>query len=130
MQLEEVYKLTLITEFGQFNAIVFTFVLCVSLLISKAVVMLAKFSSVEHEKGVNKCMSFLSGHSEMDIKKIQNSNELQVSGHNLLWGFKKALKFYYTPVKQEHTGNILDYNIWITIILAILLMIIVLFGGT
>ena len=129
MQLEGVYRMTLITEFGQFNTIVFTFALCISLLISKAIVVLAKLSAIEHKKEVDKCMSFLSGHSEMDIKKIQNSNELQTSHQNIVWSIKKALEFYYTPVKQEHTGNLLDYNIWLTIVLSIMLLIIILFGG-
>lgn len=43
----------------------------------------------------------------------------QVGGHDLFWGFKHELRWYFDSIREAHSGIINDYVLWIVTCLAI-----------
>lgn len=68
---------------------------------------LRSFGRGDCKKGTEQTQPFLSGNDEPD------TNILHVRASNLYWGYLESLKAYYAPLKKIHTGNIIDYLLWL-----------------
>ncbi|MBA5941839.1 MAG: hypothetical protein H0M93_00670 [Methanophagales archaeon] len=121
--------MTFVTEFGYWNAFAFAFAILVSLLISGALGEWAKRMAPEYRKGREEGKMFLSGEDESAVRELQATKELQVSCHNLFWGFREALRSYYTEAKKEHSGVLSQYTFWLIVVLAVVFLIVVIWGG-
>ncbi|MFP4608192.1 MAG: hypothetical protein ACLFNY_01260 [Candidatus Aenigmatarchaeota archaeon] len=78
---------------------------------------LYKMGNAGFQKTEHSGEPFISGNRPPgDLKKIH------VAGDNLFWGFRDALKRYYEPVIEGHTGILNDYMYWIVITLAVVLV--------
>jgi len=119
----------LVTEFGYWNAFAFTFAILVSILISGALGEWAKRMAPSYRKGREEGKMFLSGEDESAVRELQVTRELQVSAHNLFWGFREALRSYYRQAKEEHSGILSHYTFWLIVVLAVIFLIIVIGGG-
>ncbi len=96
------------------SPIVFIVVLLLNVLVAY---WLYSMGNPEYKKTKYSGDPFISGNrSPKDVKK------LHVAGDNLFWGFKKALKRYYDPLIDGHTGRLNDYMIWVVITLAVVLI--------
>lgn len=49
---------------------------------------------------------FISGNPELPRGRSH------FGGSNVYWGFVEALKRYYEPLKEAHTGDVTDYVAW------------------
>ena len=78
---------------------------------------LYKMGNAQYKKTQHKGELFISGNQPPeDIRSIH------VSGDNLFWGFTNALKNYFEPLIEGHTGRLNDYVYWIIITLAVVLI--------
>ncbi len=78
---------------------------------------LYKMGNPAYNKTEHSGEPFISGNRPPeDVRKIH------VAGDNLFWGFTDALKQYFGPLIEGHTGRLNDYMYWVVITLAVVLV--------
>ncbi len=75
----------------------------------------------DYQKGTEQVKPFLSGQPEVEKQHVRASN--------VYWGFLEALKGYYRPLVQSHTGLINDYTTWFLGVLVLVGVLILGMGG-
>jgi len=71
-----------------------------------------------YKKGTEQTKPFLAGMPELSKEAVT------VRADNVYWGFKEALKHYYRPMINSHSGVFNDYICWFVVVLAIVFIII------
>lgn len=69
-----------------------------------------------YKENTGQTKPFLSG------ERAPSAEEGRLKSDNLYWGFLSALKNYFHPLQQFHTGQINDYFGWLTVTLAVILV--------
>ncbi|MBS3816503.1 MAG: hydrogenase [Candidatus Thermoplasmatota archaeon] len=99
---------------GIWSPIVFILVI---ILASIVAYWLYRMGNSQYEKTEHSGDPFISGNRPPgDIRKIH------VGGDNLFWGLTKALKDYFDPLIEGHTGKLNDYMYWVVVTLAVVLV--------
>ena len=79
--------------------------------------LLYKMGNPQYKKTKRSGEPFISGNQPPeDIRSIH------VGGDNLFWGFIDALKNYFEPLIEGHTGRLNDYMYWVMVTLAVVLV--------
>ncbi|MEF8873068.1 MAG: hydrogenase [Candidatus Thermoplasmatota archaeon] len=99
---------------NMWSPVIFILVVLVNLAIAY---WLYRMGNPEYKKTEHSGEPFISGNRPPgDVKKIH------VAGDNLFWGFQDALKRYFEPLIEGHTGKLNDYMYWVVITLAVVLV--------
>ncbi|MBS3789366.1 MAG: hydrogenase [Candidatus Thermoplasmatota archaeon] len=99
---------------GIWSPIVFILVILITTLVAY---ILYEMGNPSYKRTKHKGEPFISGNRPpKDIRKIH------VPGDNLFWGFTEALKNYFEPLVEGHTGKLNDYMYWVVITLAVVLI--------
>lgn len=75
-----------------------------------------------YKKGTAQTQIFLAGEEPPEPEKRH------VRAHHMYWGFFQALKRYYEPTINAHTGIVNDYLIWFTSLAALTALIVFVAG--
>ncbi len=103
------------TGSGYWNAIVWVIMVLVT---GIAVLWIRNQGEDKYKKGTNQTKPFISGNPEV------SKEDSHVGASHIYWGFTEALKKYYRPLIESHTGNINDYSGWIVLVMAIIFIIV------
>jgi len=88
------------------------------LVIGSIVIYIRNKGEESYKKNTEQDKPFISGNPEV------SKEDSHVGASHIYWGFTEALKGYYKPLVEMHTGNINDYSSWIIIVTVIVLIII------
>ncbi|MEA3559013.1 MAG: proton-conducting transporter membrane subunit [Candidatus Thermoplasmatota archaeon] len=106
---------TMLTGQGGWNALMFLVVIIVTLIIALVIRMLGNKGTTPGGEGGK---PYLFGNpTEVDGKPIV------ISSSNLYWGFVRALKKYYDPMKKAHSGVINEYVFWFVATAGIVILV-------
>jgi hypothetical protein len=75
------------------------------------------FGTKKYKIDTEQTKPFISGNDESD------PNEIHIRASNLYWGYLETLKGYYEKMIGLHTGNVVDYLIWLFGVMALLILI-------
>ncbi len=103
------------TGSGFWSAIIWVIVV---LIIGSIVVYVRNKGEDSYKKDTEQVKPFISGHPE------ESKEGSHLSASHIYWGFTEALKGYYKPLIEMHTGNINDFSSWIITVTVIVLIII------
>ncbi|MDD3538877.1 MAG: hydrogenase [Atribacterota bacterium] len=103
------------TGSGYWQAIIWVII---TVIIGIGVLWLRNKGKEEYKKNTNQTKPFLSGNPEL------TKEDSHVGASHIYWGFTEALKHYYQPLVNIHTGNINDYSGWIVLVMAIIFIIV------
>lgn len=101
--------LTLVTESGSWNPIVWILSLMIILII---VIIIRSRGSKRYKHGTDQTKPFFSGNVAPD-ENIKSSN--------IYWGFFEAMKKYYKWLLRAHTGIVNDYIYSFVLLLVVIL---------
>ncbi|MFW3146490.1 MAG: proton-conducting transporter membrane subunit [Thermoplasmatota archaeon] len=114
---EPVRALTLLTGQGGWNAVMFLFVLLISLVIGLIVRSMGNKGTVPRGEGKK---PYLFGNpTEIDGRPIV------IPSSNVYWGFVRALKKYYDPMDRAHSGLINEYVFWFVATAGVVILVMV-----
>ena len=105
-------SLTLDTGAGFWTPVLLLLGLLVCIII---VLVIRAFGEKSYKRGTEQTKPFLSGNAE------GNKDNMHVRAGNIYWGFLEALKEYYKPTTEAHTGDVTDYLIWYVGVMAVVL---------
>ncbi len=103
------------TGSGFWNAIIW---LVIILVLGALVVYFRNKGEDSYKKRTEQDKPFISGNPEL------NKEDSHLSASHIYWGFTEALKDYYHPLIDFHTGNINDYTGWIIVVTVLVLIMV------
>jgi heme/copper-type cytochrome/quinol oxidase subunit 2 len=103
------------TGSGSWSAIIWVITV---LVIGVLVIYVRNKGEDSYKKNTEQDKPFISGNPEAS----KESSHLSAS--HIYWGFTEALKGYYKPLVEMHTGSINDYSCWIITVTVIVLIVI------
>lgn len=95
---------TLYSGSGAWNPLIWLITFILILLLA---FLIRSYGRSDYKKGTDQTQPFISGNHEPD------ENLIHVRASNLYWGYLEALKSYYKRVTKIHTGNVVDYILWL-----------------
>ena len=104
------------TGSGFWNPVIWVVAIIVAFLIA---VILRGFGKKEYKEKTGQTQAFLSGNPEYE------KEQMHIKSSNIYWGFTESLKWVFDLLKKMHTGNVSDYVLWFTIVMAILFVVLI-----
>ena len=105
---------TIETGDGFWNPIIWISAIVIAFLI---IYILRGFGKKEYKKDTDQTQVFLSGNPEYEKEKMH------IKGSNVYWGFTESLNWVYKSLQKMHTGNVSDYVLWFTVVLAVVFLL-------
>lgn len=99
---------------GFWSPIVFILVILIATLVAY---ILYRMGNSDYNRTEHKGEPFISGN-----RPPKDVRQIHVAADNLFWGFTEALKNYFEPLVEGHTGKLNDYLYWVVITLAVVLI--------
>ncbi len=112
------------TGFGYWDALLFFFSFIVATLISFLILQWSSNRAPKYTNEDRKGRIFLSGEDE----KARSSETLHVPSQTFAWGFRKGFEKYYKYMKNEYRGLLSDYTFYLFISLAIIIIVLFVWG--
>jgi hypothetical protein len=106
--------LTFETGYGFWNPLIW---LVVFLVIALIVIVIRALGEKSYKPQTDQTKPFLAGNPEVSKEGVV------VRGGNVYWGFFEALRKYYEPVVNAHSGVLNDYIAWFVIVLALIFIL-------
>ncbi|GAB4113120.1 MAG: hypothetical protein Kow00103_04400 [Candidatus Caldatribacteriota bacterium] len=103
------------TGSGFWNAVIW---LVIILVLGALIVYFRNKGEASYKKSTEQDKPFISGNPEL------NKEDSHLSASHIYWGFTEALKDYYHPLIDFHTGNINDYTGWIIVVTVLVLIMV------